>query len=268
MNPFLEYVRGLENGFQRARDLEASGTASKGASEKKVLLFSPHPDDECVTGLLPLRLKLETDRQVINIPVTFGSDEARGSDRARELEDACGFLGFSIHRGKDDLTPLDVGDIVRILQAIEPEILFVPHAADRHSRHIETHRLVMAALERLKDSFECLVIETEFWGAMQYPNLMVGGDADLVATLVAATSMHKGEVRRNPYHLVLPAWMQDNVRRGSELIGGEGRAAADISFATLYRVRRWEEGTLHEVVPAHSIVPAGCESIKEVFSWK
>lgn len=38
--------------------------------------------------------------------------------------------------------------------------------------------------------------------------------------------MHAGEVKRNPYHLRLPAWMMDNVRRGSEVIAGPGSEAS------------------------------------------
>jgi hypothetical protein len=41
--------------------------------------------------------------------------------------------------------------------------------------------------------------------------------------------------------------MQDNVRRGSELIGGQGGAAADFNFATLYRLRKWRRGKLENV---------------------
>jgi hypothetical protein len=51
-------------------------------------------------------------------------------------------------------------------------------------------------------------------------------------------------VRRNPYHLLLPAWMQDNVRRGGELVLGQGGAAPEFTFATLYRLSRWSEGRL------------------------
>jgi hypothetical protein len=62
--------------------------------------------------------------------------------------------------------------------------------------------------------------------------------------MITALSFHVGEVQRNPYHLLLPAWMQDNVRRGGELVGGQGRAAPDFSFCTLYRLRRWTRGGL------------------------
>ncbi len=41
------------------------------------------------------------------------------------------------------------------------------------STHIGTHFLVMDALKSLPAKFECHVVETEFWGAMETPNLMV-----------------------------------------------------------------------------------------------
>jgi hypothetical protein len=86
------------------------------------------------------------------------------------------------------------------------------------------------------------VVETEFWGAMATPNLMVESSSLDLGDLVAATSFHVEEVKRNPYHLLLPAWMQDNVRRGGELVGGQGAAAPDFKFATIYRLRAWENG--------------------------
>jgi len=62
-------------------------------------------------------------------------------------------------------------------------------------------------------------------------------------------SFHVGEVERNPYHLRLPAWLQDNVRRGAELVGGQGGTAPDFKFATLYRLRQWKNGKIEDVYP-------------------
>lgn len=67
-------------------------------------------------------------------------------------------------------------------------------------------------------------------------------DADDLGDLVAALSFHAGEVRRNPYHLTLPAQPIDNVRRGAELVLGQGHAAPAFRFASLYRLRRWHAG--------------------------
>jgi LmbE family N-acetylglucosaminyl deacetylase len=37
------------------------------------LIFSPHPDDECIIGGLALRLLREAKWNVINVAVTLGS---------------------------------------------------------------------------------------------------------------------------------------------------------------------------------------------------
>ena len=106
-------------------------------------------------------------------------------------------------------------------------------------RHAPSARGCAGAAGR-RTSAVC-VVETEFWGAMATPNLMVESSVDDVAEMMAALSFHVGEVQRNPYHLLCRPWMQDNVRRGGELVGGQGGAAPDFTFCTLYRFRRWND---------------------------
>ena len=120
-----------------------------------------------------------------------------------------------------------------------PQVILFPHDTDWNSSHIGTHHLVMDALRTLPAEFQTWAVETEFWGAMTSPNLMVELSATDLADLITALTFHVGEVQRNPYHLTLPAWMVDNVRRGGEVVGGQGGAAPDFTFATLYRQRRW-----------------------------
>ncbi len=265
MNPYLRFVQNIEAGVKAEKNRSVSGQKKCVESEFKVLLFSPHPDDECITGLLPLRLQREAGKQIINVPVTFGSNVERQSGRARELAAACGYLGWNILHTTDDYRNLEVDDIVAILKDVQPETIIMPHSKDWNSRHISTHFLVVEALEKMPADFSCTVVETEFWGAMDDPNLMVEGDAGLVADLVAATSLHVEEVARNPYHLLLPAWMQDNVRRGGELVGGQGGAVPDFSFATLYRLRKWQCGKFVEVLDSGTVLPMGSEFLKEIF---
>jgi hypothetical protein len=122
--------------------------------------------------------------------------------------------------------------------------VFFPHDTDWNSTHVGTHYLVVDALERQRPGFLCHAFETEFWGAMATPNLMVESSVDDLGDMMTALSFHVGEVQRNPYHLLVPAWMQDNVRRGGELVGGQGGAAPDFAFCTLYRLQRWADGRL------------------------
>jgi LmbE family N-acetylglucosaminyl deacetylase len=270
MNPYLKFVQGIEVGVAAAKEISIDAVSpsrivSDGDVASTVLLFSPHPDDECIIGLLPLRLQREAGKQIINVPITFGSNPDRQAGRARELLDACGYLGWDIHQEHENFQALDVTDVIRILEKHQPEIILMPHSNDWNSRHISTHFLVVEALKKMPDNFACTVVETEFWGAMDDPNLMVEADVELLADLVAATSLHVEEVARNPYHLSLPAWMQDNVRRGGELVGGQGGAVPDFSFATLYRLREWKNGEFFQCLENGAVVPVGADNLKEIF---
>jgi LmbE family N-acetylglucosaminyl deacetylase len=237
----------------------------------RALIFSPHPDDECIIGALPLRIMREAHFNVINAAVTQGSNKERQPARFEELKRACDYIGYGLIQTRPNglekvnaksrqYEPLfwkeNVAIIAKILRDQKPRIIFFPHEHDWNSTHIGTHFLVIDALATLGGDFECYAIETEYWGANTSPNLMVESTAEQVADLVSGTSFHEGEVRRNPFHLFLPAWMQDNVRRGSEVVGGQGEAAPDFTFATLYRMRRWKNGSLHNVFEGGKTLPA------------
>jgi hypothetical protein len=113
----------------------------------------------------------------------------------------------------------------------------------------------MDALAQTAD-LDCFLFETEFWGQMANPNLLVEYGVEDVADLVAAVSFHAEEVKRNPYHLRLPSWMNDNVRRGGELVGGQGQAAPDFVFAQLFRFRRWQAGRVESIYSGGHTLPA------------
>ena len=262
MNPYLRVVVGIQAGVESAKGVTVLGKTEPIQSDKKVLLFSPHQDYECITGLVPLRLMREAGMQIINVPVTFGSDVARQPGRAAELKAACSYLGWDILQ-RSGFQGLEKSDVVEILKQEQPQVIFMPHSQDWNSRHIATHFLVMEALAEMPADFSCTAIETEFWGAMDDPNLMVEADAQTLADLVAATSLHVEEVARNPYHLSLPAWMQDNVRRGGELVGGQGGAVPDFAFATLYRVSKWENGELLHALEKNRMLAMN-DNLKEI----
>lgn len=270
MRSYREYVDTILGAVQAARDLPTPSNTPPPPPPTEgptVLLFSPHPDDECIIGTLPLRLQREAGFTVRNVPVTFGSNPERRAARADELARACGHLGWTLH-ARDDLAALTAADVAACLAAVQPDVVVMPHAQDWNARHIQTHHLVVESLGAQPAGFRCFVVETEFWGAMDDPNLMVAANADMVTTLVEATALHVGEVARNPYHLLLPAWMQDNVRRGAELVGGQGAAAPDFDFATLYRLRAWAGGAWQDVLPHGLAAGVGDTNWKELLTWK
>jgi hypothetical protein len=186
------------------------------------------------------------------------------------LSACCDYIGFGLiatrengleginlkaREQKPDEWKRSVARIAEILREQNPKVIFFPHDRDWNVTHIGTHRLVVDAMESLSN-FSCTTIETEFWGAMDDPNLMAESSVHDVSDLIAALSFHAGEVRRNPYHLRMPAWLMDNVRRGGELVGGQGAAAPDFTFATLYRLRRWANGKFAPVLDKGRFVSA------------
>ena len=77
---------------------------------------------------------------------------------------------------------------------------------------------------------------------MSKPNILVEVPTEIVELQMKALEMHTGEVSRNPYHLRLPAWMMDNVRRGSEVIGGTGANAGNMAYGVLYQLQLFKNG--------------------------
>jgi LmbE family N-acetylglucosaminyl deacetylase len=262
-NPYLDYVNSVQQLFSEGRNLPygnfAKPTPLNIPKDAPVsLILSPHPDDECIIGGLPLRLMKEGGIRIINVAITLGSNTQRKQERLTELNKACEWIGFDLEltaeNGLDPIRPetpekdpVHWNKCVDVLRGIfskyNPVAIFVPHARDWNQTHLGTHLLAIDALKKAK-GLSPLIIETEYWGQMPHPNLMVENTVEEVADLLGALSHHRGELERNPFHLRLPAWMQDNVRRGAEVVGGQGGDAPGFGFATLYRVNRWEDKKL------------------------
>lgn len=261
MNPYHNFVSSIAqlvgNGKSLPLGVEIPPREPLPPTAPAAIIFSPHPDDECIIGGFALRLMKEAGFRIVNVAVTQGSNKERQLPRLEELKNACRWLNFELEQtapnGLEKITlktrvsePEHWNKAVKVIAASLarnlPRAIFFPHEFDWNGTHIGTHFLVMDALKTMPASFQTFLVETEFWGQISSPNVMVESSVDDVAELLTALSFHVGEVRRNPYHLRMPAWLQDNVRRGAELVGGQGGTAPEFMFATLYRVRQWKHG--------------------------
>jgi N-acetylglucosamine malate deacetylase 1 len=234
MNPYPRFVQEFARLAREGRDWPLGGfpdcpRPAPAPDAPRALIFSPHPDDEVIIGGLPLRLLREAGWRIINVAVTQGSNQARQAERLIELQNCCRCIGFElVTTARGGLERINaktrqqdavhwgrcVEIVARILAEHRPRAIFFPHELDWNSSHIGTHWLVMDALKQLGPDFTCQLVETEFWGQMPGPNLMVESSPADLADLITALTFHVGEVKRNPYHLTLPAWRMDNVRRG------------------------------------------------------
>ena len=120
------------------------------------LILSPHPDDECIIGGLPLRLMKEGGIRIINVAITLGSNPQRKQERLTELSKACEWIGFDLEltreNGLDPIRPetpkkdpehwnkcVDV--LSGIFSKYNPMAIFVPHSKDWNQTHLGVHLL-------------------------------------------------------------------------------------------------------------------------------
>jgi N-acetylglucosamine malate deacetylase 1 len=268
MNPYQKFVSDTARLVKTARALPLGSIAPAPRPQlapdaPRALFFAPHPDDETISGGLALRLLREAHMNVTNVAVTQGSKKERQAERLVELQNACAYLGLGLQTtgpcGLERVTAKTrqsepqywagmVQVIADILAKNQPRVILFPHERDWNVTHIGVYHLVTDAFAQMPKEFSCFTVETEFWGAMDHPNLMAEFSERDVADLIAATSFHVGEMQRNPYHLSLPAWLMDNVRRGAELVGGQGGKSPAFTFAALYRLQKWSGGRLISVL--------------------
>lgn len=241
-----------------------------GKSGGRLVICSPHPDDEILTGTLPLRLLQEDGVAVTDLVMTLGSDPARKEARLAELTAACRVVGFDptlvaaplafdrlIPENDDEQWRKRVDILVNHFVALQPDCVQIPHAVDAHPTHKTVHLLVFKALQLYTRKYDCsvLLLESEYWSSLARPNLLVGISNEDLALLICALIRHEGEIARNPYHLSLPGRMMDTVRRGSELLDGYGSGNFDMIFAELYTLSRMRGG--EQVWPKRG----GCVSV-------
>lgn len=215
-----------------------------------VAIVSPHPDDECITGLLALRLRRDYGARIVNLAVTLGSDPSRREERLLELERACEVLDIEnkvlgLHGCRaatksenPDLWANWTHSIVTAFLTLKPALVIHPHLEDAHPTHVGVGLLIRDALRQIRDAPIPLPwrAESEYWHPHHRPTWLVGATTADVALLVEALSLHVGENQRNNYATRLPAWMIDNVRRGAERVGKHGDPAPDFAFGVLYHL--------------------------------
>ena len=198
-----------------------------------ILIIAPHPDDECLMGSYALRLKQDAHAQVWVLPYSYGSKVARQAERKDELNASVGRLGFKLCEEKISTAT----GLLQLIKKLNINIVITPHEEDGHPVHQQVYALakeVFALAKGSKDARKCLWLQTEFWRDMKEPNLLIPLHSSQVVQLGEALMCHQGEIARNPYHLRLPAWFQDQVRKGSEKVAGTGAPASSAVFGQLY----------------------------------
>lgn len=216
-------------------------TTVKTPRKINALILAPHPDDECLMAPYALRLLLENNANVHAASVTIGSNTARQAERKIEFQNACQVMKFIPHILSSEWDQ-KAQEIKEIIQKEKINFIISPHLHDHHPAHIKTGELARKVMKEI--SFEGIFLESEFWGELAAPNLLIEVTKEAFELSFEALTKHVGEVSRNPYHLRLAAHLVNSVRRGAEKVATLGSASPTFAFGVLYQASLVQQGIL------------------------
>ncbi len=148
---------------------------------KKVLAVAVHPDDETLgCGGALLKHKNNGDDIywliITSIDVENGWEKDKVESRRREIDSVSKMYGFCVtHSLNFPTTRLDtipmkdlISEISKIIQKVEPDMIYIPNRSDIHTDHQVAFKAIMSCTKVFRNSFirkilmyECLS-ETEF----------------------------------------------------------------------------------------------------------
>jgi LmbE family N-acetylglucosaminyl deacetylase len=147
----------------------------------RVLVISPHPDDELIgCGGTLIRMRSEGAAVTI-LQLTDGSATAALEDqpsavrRVRRLEEArlvasklgAEMIAWNEPDGRLAVSTENVARLAALLHAARPSIVFVPFPGDPHPDHAAANRMLAAALRRSKTPLaEVRIAGYEVWALL------------------------------------------------------------------------------------------------------
>ena len=155
-------------------------------SSKKILIFSPHQDDE-VFGCGGLLLKL-TKKKDVDISVIYITNGERGTAdtspcksliEIRNNEAATVMMELGINKYEflnySDGFLVDEGNelktsIKRIFHELNPDLVLFTHIEDEHMDHQTTGKIILDLVESYKNT---VFVGYEVWSAISKPNMYI-----------------------------------------------------------------------------------------------
>ena len=139
-NPYLSYIKSFASVFEKGKDLPLVQyqhlPKQTNQSALKVVILSPHPDDECVMGAHQVG-----GRQALPFLMAHYLWQFSAKRKEKELSQACKWLArfemafggldqirFKVHESQ---TLENCGtELAEVIQKINPDILFLPNSTD------------------------------------------------------------------------------------------------------------------------------------------
>lgn len=187
----------------------------------RVLVFSPHPDDELIGCGGSISKHLKQGNEVTVVYMTSGeagslkhSKEELAKTREKEAAEASKILGVKdliFLRNPDGYLEYNKDNLVKIIGIIrdkKPDLVYLPHKNDAHKDHMKTNELVIEAVGRAAGPWfqECrgepwsvnTVLCYEVWTPLQEISY-VEDITDFINLKIKALEQYKSQIQDIQY---------------------------------------------------------------------
>lgn len=147
---------------------------------KRILVISPHPDDESIGCGGTVRKHVEARDQVRVVFLTSGEKGGHGRSeqetarvREREARSAANILGireiefFRLPDGDVRATRSSILQLRKLLSAWKPNVIYLPHEGEMHADHRAAVRLLARTLRRM-NGYKPRILTFEVWTPLQH----------------------------------------------------------------------------------------------------
>lgn len=189
---------------------------------KKIVCVAVHPDDETLgTGGSLLRWRdegIEIHWLILTkIDKSLGYTSDMISKRNTEIENVQKKYGFKTVAKLDFLTtrldqyPMSdlVGEIAKIIAAIKPDTLIIPHRFDAHSDHRVAYEALMPFMKSFRYPYIKTILAMETLSETGYsvsdvreafvPNYFVDIEEDQIREKISIMKLYEGEIKNHPF---------------------------------------------------------------------
>ncbi|HZX48060.1 MAG TPA: PIG-L deacetylase family protein [Nitrospirota bacterium] len=133
-----------------------------GLNEKKILILSPHPDDDIIGCGGTLQKYRQKGAEITCLYMTDGrkgnpayNEDGLAIKRKEEARRAAEVIGINrlifLDNRDGELTAssLNITELIRILHEIKPDAVFLPFLLDTHRDHMATNRIFLGAIKSM-----------------------------------------------------------------------------------------------------------------------
>jgi len=200
--------------FFKAISSDLEGMTLDNPKSGKIMIFSPHPDDDIIGCGGTLKLHRDQGDKVRIVYLTDGSSgfpksfrpsglekSEMAHNREKEAIKATELLGIDdlvFLKYKDGSLSPNVNNIKFVSQLIKdyaPSVIYVPSFLDTNSDHLETAKILVESLRSQKD--DCQVVSYEVWSPI-FANLLVNIDK-VINSKKESLLCHKSQLKSRSY---------------------------------------------------------------------